>query len=118
MSPGTTYIFSLYTDKNDELPIANIRTVTPVVSKKSVRDLMKRVDRDMRLLLPSSIESIREAISESMTTGQNITLSSGEKAFFVQNYGNISLGKSVSTSILTPFSKEEGSGQNVDIGIP
>lgn len=114
LTPGTIYMFKLYTDQSSSIPVDTLVASTPAVDSASVLELLTKFGNDLTSIegaLPDAVDEIKTYLRVVLTTGDEIGTKWGKSRFV--NDGN-SL-ETESGAIVTPFESSAGSGQVVTL---
>ena len=112
ITPGSSYVFNLYTDLDLVTPIATVSTSAPIVSASSVSGMAAHLGNDFRSLSEEVFDSIEPLLRSVFSTGDKVTLSNGENVF-IRDSETIEI--SPGNSFLTPFETTASSGQKVTL---
>lgn len=112
ITPGSSYVFNLYTDLDLVTPIASVSTSAPIVSSSSVAEMAAYLENDFSSLSEEAFDAIETLLFAIYSTGDKVTLPSGIN-IYIENADSIRVHPW--NSYLTPFEQSEVSGQNVTV---
>ena len=115
--PGSSYVYSIYSDLDLVTPILTINETADLVTSITVQLLMTRISNDITVLTQTAISEISSLLREILTTGDVLSTNIGTVTF-VENAAVFPLPDSSFERILTPFETGSGTGQTITITMP
>lgn len=108
LTPGSSYVFNLYTDLDPVTPAATVTEAAPAITTASVADLLTRLGNDLTQISDAAFDAVDDQLRGVLNTGDVVTFSAGDFVF-VQDADTVEYvdGK----GILTPFTPTAGSAQ-------
>lgn len=116
LNPGTTYVFSLYTDVDTVTASRTATLVTPVISEASVDAMMGRISNDLRVITDLAVSELEGNFRDVLTTGEIVQTDEREMTF-VHDSETYNLSE-IKKNLLTPFDANSGSSQTFSVTLP
>lgn len=115
--PGSSYIYSIYSDLDLVTPLTIINETADTVSTLTVQSLLTRISNDLTIITETAVDDIDSVLRDVLTTGDVVEYADGS-ATFVADSGTLALPSSGDSSVLTPFDVSAGAGQTATITLP
>jgi hypothetical protein len=113
ITPGSSYVFNLYTDLDLVTPAATSNSKTaPAISNSTISSMADYLENDFTILSEADYDTIEHLIRLIFSTGDTVTLSNGDNLFVEDSEEILILP---GRSYLTPFETTASSGQEITL---
>jgi len=115
--PGSSYVYSIYSDLDLVTPILTINETADLVTTLTVQNLLARISNDITTLTETALTEIDGELRNALVTGDVLVTDIGD-ATFVSDAGTLALPFGPVEKVLVPFDTGEGGSQTVTITLP
>ena len=111
INPGSSYEFKLYSDLDAVTAAVTTTESAPAISNSTVSALAVRVENDFTEISRTAFDEIDLTLVDVLSTGDEVTIHSGD-AVFIEDSGTL---EATGKNVLTPFLQDGGTGQQITI---